>query len=58
MRKCHRVAPCDSIMGQSHDSKVGSRGIELPISKPEVLSKFVNSIKCSFRYFIGFWPWW
>ena len=37
------------------NGKVGSRGIELPISKLKVLNKFVNSIKYSFRYFIGFW---
>ena len=40
------------------NGKVGSRGVELPISKPEVLSKFINSIKCSFGCFIGFWPRW
>ena len=34
------------------NGKVGSRGIELPISKPEVLNKLINSIKYSFRYFI------
>ena len=34
--------------------EVGTRTVELPVSKLEVLSKFSNLIKCSLRYRIVF----
>ena len=36
------------------DGKVGTRCIELPISKPDVFKKLLNSIERRSRYFIGF----
>ena len=36
------------------NSKVGTRYIELPISKPDVFRKLLNSIKRRSRYFIRF----
>ena len=34
------------------NSKVGSKYIELPIGKPNILSKLINSGKYSLRYYI------
>jgi len=34
------------------NGKVSSRRVELPISKPDILSKLINLVKYSFGYFI------
>ena len=34
------------------NGKVGTRCIELPISKLDILNKLINLVKHSFRYFI------
>ena len=43
------------VLNRLINSEVGFRSIELSISKPNILSKLLNSIKYRFRYFIGFW---
>jgi len=36
---------------------VGARPIELPVSKPNVFSKLINSIECRLWCRIVIWPW-
>ena len=40
------------VLNRLINSKVSFRYIELPINKPDILSKLINLVKYSFRYFI------